>query len=175
LRERVRNLFHRPSEQVSTSSYPNWPAAQAPASARPSPYAPVQPALVQPAPVQSAPVQPAPVATIVHRPALDFEVRKAPEELMGHEHDYSWACGYLAYVRTAGGRWVLRYAPLGQLDRYGGSLVLAPTVEMKNFREGDLVRVHGEVLDQGRPLPSLGGAHYRVSAIFMVDRADRER
>jgi hypothetical protein len=126
-----------------------------------SPYAPTPPATV------------APVTTVVHRPALSFS--RAPEDNVGHEHDYSWVTGHLAYVRTAGGRWVLRYASLGEVDRYGGSVVLAPTVEMKNFREGDLVRVHGEILDEGRALPSLGGPLYRVNAIFMVERADRER
>jgi hypothetical protein len=102
----------------------------------------------------------------------DLQVRKAPEDLIGHEHDYSWICGYLHYVRTAGGRWLVRYAGLGQVDRYGGGVVLTPTVDMKVFREGDLVRIHGEMLDQGRPYPTLGGPLYRVSAITMVERGD---
>ena len=50
--------------------------------------------------------------------------------------------------------------------------VLAPGVEMKNFREGDLVCVHGNVLDQGRASHFLGGAPYRVDAIQLVERSD---
>jgi hypothetical protein len=88
----------------------------------------------------------------------------------GHEHDYSWITGYLYYVHADGGRWVLRYAALDQVDRYGGSVVLAPGMEMGNYREGDLVTVHGEVLSEGRATRSLGGALYRVQLIEMVER-----
>ncbi|HYT93700.1 MAG TPA: hypothetical protein VEL76_33585 [Gemmataceae bacterium] len=160
LRERLRILIHRPAEKVSTYSCPTCGCGQAP----------------MPAPVSTspyAPAQPATVTITAYRPAISFQ--KAPEDNVGHEHDYSWVTGHLAYVRTAGGRWVVRYASLGEVDRYGGSVVLAPVVEMRNFREGDLVRVHGEVLDEGRAVPSLGGPLYRVNAIVMVERADAER
>jgi hypothetical protein len=89
---------------------------------------------------------------------------------VGHEHDYSWITGFLYYVHTDGGRWVLRYADLDQVDRYGGSVVLAPGTDMANYREGDLVRVHGKVLSEGRASRSLGGALFRVDVIEMVER-----
>jgi hypothetical protein len=89
---------------------------------------------------------------------------------VGHEHDYSWITGCLYFVHTDGGRWVLRYAELDQVDRYGGSVVLAPGTDMANYREGDLVRVHGAVLGEGRASRSLGGALYRADVIEMVDR-----
>jgi hypothetical protein len=93
----------------------------------------------------------------------------APHQV-GHEHDYSWVTGYLYYVHADGGRWVLRYAALDQVDRYGGSVVLAAGMDMGNYREGDLVTVHGKVLSEGRATRSLGGALYCVEVIEMVER-----
>jgi hypothetical protein len=79
----------------------------------------------------------------------------------------------LTYVHSGtGGMWVLRYATVDTEDRFGGSVVLSPTVEMRNFREGDLVSVRGEVLNEGRATNILGAALYRPSHIDMIDRAD---
>jgi hypothetical protein len=94
------------------------------------------------------------------------------QEKVGHEADYSWITGHLFYVHTDGGKWVLRYTGVDEVDRYGGSVVLTPTVEMKNYREGDLVNVYGEVMNNGIPVQHLGGALYRVNSILMVERAD---
>jgi hypothetical protein len=106
--------------------------------------------------------------SVYARPATTPPV--SASDKVGHEHDYSWITGYLYYLHTDGGRWVLRYAGLDQVDRYGGSVVLAPGMEMGNYREGDLVTVHGEVLNEGRATRSLGGALYRVQMIEMVER-----
>jgi hypothetical protein len=109
------------------------------------------------------------------RPNLDqpkLQVAKKYEDMIGHEKDYTWVTGHLFYVHSDGGRWVVRYAMPGEIDKFGGSVVLAPGVEMRNFREGDLVCIHGDVLSEGRATPSLGGALYRVNAIAMVDRSD---
>src|SRR5438067_977978 len=92
-----------------------------------------QPAAVQPAAVQ--PTQPA-AAAATATPAMDLQVDKKYENKVGHEQDYSWVTGHLFYVHTDGGRWVVRYAMPGEVDKFGGSIVLAPGVEMKNFREG---------------------------------------
>jgi hypothetical protein len=67
---------------------------------------------------------------------------------------------------------VVRYGLPDQVDKYGGSIVLAPTVEMKNFREGDLVCVTGHVVDERSVSPSLGGALYRADTIAIVERSD---
>ncbi len=100
------------------------------------------------------------------------EVKKEFQKKVGHADDYAWITGQLFYVHADGGVWVLRYSSIGEEDRYGGSAVLAPVVNMKNYREGDLVSVTGEVLDQGRPSRHLGGCLYRASHIEMIDRAD---
>jgi hypothetical protein len=102
----------------------------------------------------------------------NLKVARKYQDKVGHAEDYSWITGHLFYVRADGGRWVLRYTLPDQIDRFGGSVVLAPGVDMKNFREGDLVCVSGKVVDQGRASPSLGGALYRADTITMVERAD---
>jgi hypothetical protein len=115
--------------------------------------------------------QPAPV-TAVTATQPHIQVGNKFQDLIGHEGDYSWITGQLYYVHTDGGMWVVRYAHVDEVDKYGGSVVLTPTVEMKNFREGDLVNVCGEILNNGIPVRPLGGALYRVNSIQMVERND---
>jgi hypothetical protein len=103
---------------------------------------------------------------------LNLKVAKKYEDQVGHDRDYGWITGHLFYIHTDGGRWVLRYTGPGETDKFGGSVVLAPGVEMRNFREGDLVCVYGDVLNEGRATPALGGALYRVNSINMVERSD---
>src|SRR5262249_5326137 len=128
------------------------------------------------APIQTgAPVMTSTAAPPMNAPApqtLNLQVTKKAEDRIGHEDDYSWVTGQLFYVRVDGGKWVLRYGRLDEVDKYGGSVVRAPTVEMRNFREGDIVCVYGQVINEGRASRALGGPLYRVSSINMVDRSD---
>ena len=88
--------------------------------------------------------------------------------------DYSRLTGQLSYVHTGGGLWVVRYAPLDGDDRYGGSVVLAPVVSMDSYKEGDLVSVTGEVLNDGqRTSKFLGGPLYRTTSVTLLDRPAR--
>ena len=105
-------------------------------------------------------------------PKVNLKVAAKNQDQVGHEEDYSWVTGQLFYVHLDGGRWVVRYGLPDQTDKYGGSVVLAPTVEMKNFREGDLVCVTGRVVDERPVSPSLGGALYRADSISIVERSD---
>jgi len=123
------------------------------------------------------PIKPAAQGTTVAMPAPNpvipaLKVAEKYEDRVGHEKDYSWVTGHLFYIHADGGRWVVRYGLPDEIDSFGGSVVLAPGVEMRNYREGDLVCVYGDVLDAGRTSPSLGGALYRVNVISLVDRAD---
>ena len=143
-----------------------------------SPYHPIMPVQVAPAvapvaanavPVETAP-PPESLAVITQRP--DYQIPKKYEDKVGHEDDYSWITGHLVYVRADGGRWVVRYGLLDQVDKFGGSVVLAPTVELRNFREGDLVCVFGRVLSPTRTSPALAAPLYQVDSITLVERAD---
>lgn len=92
---------------------------------------------------------------------------------VGSAEDYSWVTGQLFYLHAAGqGFWVVRYASVDQEDKYGGSVILAGAANMKNFREGDLICVHGEVLNEGRATKFFGGPLYRAQVVEMVDRSD---
>jgi hypothetical protein len=86
--------------------------------------------------------------------------------------DYGWVTGQLCYVHADGGYWVLRYAPIGEEEANGGSVVLSRDVPMDSYREGDLVLVRGEIL-QPKASPSLGGPLYRVQSIHLQDRPAR--
>jgi hypothetical protein len=102
---------------------------------------------------------------------LNLEVKKPFQAKIGNADDYSWITGQLFYVHVDGGQWVLRFASVGQEDKYGGSVVLAGA-DMKNYREGDLVSVNGEILNQGRASRHLGGPLYRADSITMIERCD---
>jgi hypothetical protein len=90
---------------------------------------------------------------------------------VGHSEDYSVVTGQVYRVHVDGGRWVVRFAPLDEEDRYGGSIVLAPAISLGEIREGDLVRVHGEILDKGRASKHLGGPLYRALTVELVERS----
>ena len=100
-------------------------------------------------------------------------VKKELFDKIGHADDYGWVTGQLFYVHVGGeGKWVLRYAGVDEEDRYGGGVVLTTAVSMRNFREGDLVSVTGEILKDGRASKYLGGPLYRATSINMVERSD---
>jgi hypothetical protein len=127
------------------------------------------PAPALPVLASTIPVQPRseirPVSTNQPRPAM--EIKKEYLDKVGHADDYSWLTGELFYIHihVDQGLWVVRYAPVDREDRYGGSVVLAPVTSMAGFREGDLVTIHGEILNQGRASRYLGGPLYRGLAV----------
>ncbi|MBY0525287.1 MAG: hypothetical protein K2R98_17910 [Gemmataceae bacterium] len=156
-RNRIHNHFNRPSEVITIPATPVYQQVQ---------------------PIQSVvySTQEPPTAGVVTASAQQVqmpEVAKQFQKKVGNADDYSWITGQLIYVHADGGRWVLRYASVGQEDKYGGSVVLATAAEMKNYREGDLVSVTGEVLNNGRATRHLGGPLYRVENIAMIERFDK--
>ncbi len=160
LRERIHNRFHpdemggMPSGQIIYQQAP----------------------VIKPVPQPAAPTTSEPPRATGIQPVsaenINLTVRKEFANKIGAAEDYSWITGQLFYIHADGGRWVLRYAGVDQEDKYGGSVVLKPATDMKNFREGDLVSVNGEVLTDARASKHLGGPLYRVNSISMIDRAD---
>jgi len=98
-----------------------------------------------------------------------FELSRRYESRVERAPDYSWLTGQLFYVHADGGIWVLRYAPLSQEDSNGGGVILARDLQMGSYREGDLVTVRGEVL-QEKGSHALGAPLYRAQTIQLVDR-----
>jgi hypothetical protein len=168
LRERLRHLFHRDDAPMRpTQAMPRMNTPEPPLL-RPMPQP--QPTLA-PAPAAAAPAV-KPAVKIVGNDAVP-EVHKKFQEKVGCAPDHSWITGQLFYVHADGGRWVLRYTSVGEQDKYGGSVVLAPGIDMKNYREGDLVSVNGKVLSDARASHHLPGALYQATAINLIERADR--
>jgi hypothetical protein len=100
-----------------------------------------------------------------------FELSRRFEKRVNHAADYSQLTGQLFYVHADGGLWVLRYAPLDTEDRNGGGVILARDRPMDTYREGDLVTVRGEIL-QDRASRYLGAPLYRTSSIQLVERGE---
>ena len=122
--------------------------------------------------VISSSVPPEPAA----RPIVDVlrptsHTQAAPRTpVMTHADDYSWVQGKLYRVHVRGGVWVVRYASLDVTDRFGGSLVLARDRRVDNLREGDFVRVQGELLNDKSSV-FLGGPLYRVLDVSLLQQA----
>jgi len=100
-----------------------------------------------------------------------FELSRRFEMRVNHAADYSELTGQLYFVHADGGLWVLRYAPLGTEDRNGGGVILARDRSMDSYREGDLVTVRGEII-QERASRYLGAPLYRTSSIQLVERGE---
>ncbi|MFO0947093.1 MAG: hypothetical protein U1D30_14310 [Planctomycetota bacterium] len=88
-----------------------------------------------------------------------------------HAEDYRWIQGRLHWVHVNGGAWVVRYMPLDEVDSYGGSVVLARSDRLKDHREGDFVRIEGEILSD-RSSVFLGGPLYRVERVTLLQSSD---
>ncbi len=116
------------------------------------------------------PVPASPYAPNVQQTKSPFELSRRYEPRVELAADYSSITGQLFYVHADGGLWVLRFAPLWQEDRLGGSVVLARDLRMDDYREGDLVTVHGEILSTERSSVFLGGPRYRAQSIQLIDR-----
>lgn len=82
----------------------------------------------------------------------------------GHADDYSWVQGRLHYAHVNGGAWVVRYMPLDRVDKYGGSMVLTRDARLADYKEGQMVRVSGEILSEHASV-YLGGPLYRVDGL----------
>jgi hypothetical protein len=136
------------------------------------------PTIAEP-PISQSPIVPASQSAVTRVPLgadttyttrPNLEIKKAYEGRTGNALDYSWITGQLYRVHADGGLWVIRYASVDKEDRFGGSVVLASPASMAGCREGDLVTVHGEVIDDGRASKFLGGPAYRASSLDLIAR-----
>lgn len=118
-----------------------------------------------------------PVSAGAHTPAapatLDLPITDKFKTKIGHEADYSWLSGQLYRLQAGSGAlWVVRYANADEQDSHGGSVLLAPAIDMRNFRDGDLVSVKGQILNGGRKSEQIACPVYRASDVSLVERAD---
>ncbi len=92
----------------------------------------------------------------------------------GHDKEYNWLIGRLQRVHVRGGEWKIRYAPLDEIDQWGGSMVLAPDIRLEEFSDGELIYVEGEILVE-RPSLYLAGPLYRIRTVRPATLHDRRR
>ncbi|CAN5368106.1 hypothetical protein BH10PLA2_BH10PLA2_09920 [soil metagenome] len=111
-----------------------------------------------------------PVVDVVKPARNSSEISKEYLPRVGHDADYRHITGQLAYVHADKGLGVVRYAPVDREDRYGGSVVLSPVINMDTYRDGDLVTISGEILNDGRATRYLGGPAYRAQTMLLEDR-----
>ena len=101
------------------------------------------------------------------------EVRFSPDDpAFGHASDYSWLIGKIHSVHITGRRWKIRYAPIDEQDRWGGSVVLAEDARIDKFTDGDFVYAEGEII-ANRPTIYLAGPLYRIFTIRKLTDQDR--
>jgi hypothetical protein len=89
-----------------------------------------------------------------------------------HAADFSTLTGKLTFVHADGGVWVLRYAGLDTEDANGGSVILAKDRRLSHYRDGDVVRVEGRVLNS-KGSSRLGAPLYQADVINLVERGTR--
>jgi len=83
---------------------------------------------------------------------------------VGNEQDYSRITGQIEIVN---GAYMVHYAIPGNTDRFGGRMILNGSLDLTGFQNGDLVTVHGSVLE-GRTI-----SLYRADTIEMVEPATK--
>jgi len=102
----------------------------------------------------------------------DIQMSRKDLDRIGHEQDYSWITGRLVRAASSG-RWEIRYAAPGEVDKFGGSLALAPTADLATFHDGDLVCLHGKVVAHGASFRSPAGSIYEAAKIDLIESAGR--
>jgi hypothetical protein len=151
---------------------PAAPATQKPGQINAPPAAPltieVEPIEFRPAgsakigtPTVTSTMSP-PVLTVARPSNRPNHISPRFTDKVGQPGDYSWITGQLE-VRN--GAYIIHYATPETVDQHNGSLQLAVDAKaLGNVRNGDLVSVHGNVVQQsGRTL-------YRVQGIDLIER-----
>ena len=83
-----------------------------------------------------------------------------------HTEDYSSLTGQLQHSRITKG-WRLRYASVDEVDPYGGSVTLMEDARLSDLKDGDIVRVHGRLVnpeDRGIAPP------YQIDSVQTMDK-----
>jgi len=165
--------------RLPTSSEPplgnapvNTPKRVEPASQKPAQFAPPteKPLTIEVEPIEFRPAgtmkdahtaQVIPIATNAIPSNRTNAISPRFVNKVGQPGDYSWITGQL---EVRGGQYILHYATPDTVDRHGGSIVLATDASMSSLRNGDLVSVHGSVVQNGR------STIYRAQSVDLVER-----
>jgi hypothetical protein len=137
---------------------PPTPTALVVTSLKPAPVAEVKPA--------EPPAEPPAWQTIaepIHSKRGDRRTFTdvTADPAFAHAADHHWLVGSLERVRGTDS-WQLRYASVDEEDPYGGTVTLTGDGSTVEYREGQMVRVMGRVMDADGPD---GQASYHVEAL----------
>jgi hypothetical protein len=150
--------------QAATAAAP--PDVVAPPRLVPVP-APPAPEIIQVAAQAPAPPGETKLAPVAPAPAAAMTVSTAgvlPSGSFNHAQDYTWLCGE---VQQSYKGIRLRFAPVDVADPYGGSVTLVPDAQVNTLKDGQLVRIRGQLVHPEH----LGCAPpYKVAAIESLDR-----
>ena len=107
-----------------------------------------------------------PAEIVETKPEPKFVPRTAADSVgeYGHAEDYSWVKGQLHRVHVPGVEWKIRYLPLDKADQWGGSMVLAPNIQLEDFEHLDFVYLEGVQMEE-RPSLYTNGPLYRITKI----------
>jgi hypothetical protein len=121
--------------------------------------------LVPAAEASKGEVKPAHAADMLPLPPPEQDpVPAAPlKQGFGFARDYSWLMGELQYVRSRD-VWRLRYAEAEQDDRYGGTVTLVGEGLTADCKNGQIVRVEGQMInpDSSEPRPPYWARKLRI-------------
>ncbi len=175
LGDRLRGLFSRrgADEPVAETIRPVAAPAVAP-QASGAYYR--QPMPMTPAGVILSPQsgRPAPLPHMAKASPLDqFPVSDKELQKIGHEKDYSWITGKLFRAPGGGDRWVLRYGAPYEVERLGGLVLLLPHAELSKCQHGDLICVHGRLMEGGQVGRSGASASYQIQSISLIERGGK--
>lgn len=127
--------------------------------------APIAPPPSQLAPASGPQTNVAPIShNVVAAQTPAYQINPKLAGKIGRDDDFGWVTGQLQ--ANPDGSYVIHYAPEGTIDKYQGRLSLHTSgVDMRRFRDGDLVSVRGGLYTQ------TGYATvYRATGIDLIER-----
>jgi hypothetical protein len=93
-----------------------------------------------------------------------------PGDKHGHGSDYKWIAGVVDR-HLKGGYWTIRYADIGTDDLWGGKVRLLDDERLRDFRNGDVVYIEGELMAPKSAAEGSAYPPFRVTAVRMVEKA----
>jgi hypothetical protein len=95
--------------------------------------------------------------------------RREPAKIYGHAPDHAWLQGVID--KHYQGHLSLRYCDPSEDDEWGGKVVLEEDPRLSEFKDGDVVRVEGEIVrEDGKVKRGVWNhfAHYRFKDIRLI-------
>jgi len=95
--------------------------------------------------------------------------RREPASIYGHAQDHAWLQGVMD--KHYQGHLSLRYCDPSEEDEWGGKVVLEDDPRLAQFKDGDVVRVEGEIVrEDGKVKRGVWNhfAHYRFKEIRLI-------